>query len=113
MFTLIPCHESDCYQCFTYLKHVHKKGLELINEHKPQTMENSDLILNISLTWKKCNRKHLVLIFQIIVVKYSGHDMWFGPVCGQHLWQLSRLAWKHKNVNATYLLFILEGIKIA
>ena len=32
------------------------------------------------------------------------HDMGFGPVLGQHLWQLSRLAWKRKNVNATYLL---------
>ena len=39
--------------------------------------------------------------------------MWFGSVLGQHLWQFSKLAWKHKNVNATYLLFILEGIKIA
>ena len=45
MFTLIPCHESDYYQCFTYVRHVHMKGLELINEHKPQTMEKSDLIL--------------------------------------------------------------------
>ena len=113
MFTLISCHESDCYQCFTYVRHVHKKGLELINEHKSQTIEKSHLISSISLTWKKCNRKRLVLIFQIIVVKYSGHDMWFGPVLGQHLWQLSKLAWKYKNVNATYLLFILEGIKTA
>ena len=48
-----------------------------------------------------------------IVLKYSGHAMWFGPVLGQHLWTPSRLAWKHKNVNATYLLFLLEGIKIA
>ena len=31
---------------------------------------------------------------------------------GQHLWQLSRRTWKRKNINATYLLFILEGIKI-
>ena len=46
------------------------------------------------------------------VLKYSGHAVWFGPVLGQHLWQLSTLAWKHKNVNATYLLFIFEGIKI-
>ena len=52
MFTLIPCHESDCYQCFTYVRHVHMKGLELINEHKPQTIEKSDLILSVSLTWK-------------------------------------------------------------
>ena len=44
---------------------------------------------------------------------YSGHAMCFGLILGQHLWQLSWLAWKHKNVNATYLLFILEGIKIA
>ena len=53
---------------------------------------------------------------QFIVLEYSGHAMWFGPVLGQHLWQLSRLARKHNaiwNVNATYLLFILEGIKIA
>ena len=39
----------------------------------------------------------------IIVLWYSGHAMWFGPVLGQHIWQLSRLAWKHKNVKATYL----------
>ena len=32
--------------------------------------------------------------------------MWFGLVLGQQLWQLSRLAWKHKNVNATYMLFM-------
>ena len=35
--------------------------------------------------------------------KYSGHAMWFGPVLGWHVWQLSRLAWKHKNVNAIYI----------
>ena len=52
-------------------------------------------------------------IISTIVLKYSGHAMWFGPVLGQQLWQLSRLAWKRKNVNATYLLFILEEIKIA
>ena len=52
-------------------------------------------------------------IAMFIVIKYSGHAMWFGPVLGQNLWQLSRLAWKHKHVNATYLLFILEEIKIA
>ena len=39
--------------------------------------------------------------------------MWLRPVLGQHLLQLGRLAWKHKNVNATYLLFIFEGIKRA
>ena len=84
MFTLIPSHESDYYQCFTYVRHVHMKGLELINEHKPQTIEKSDLILSVSLTWKKCNRKNLVLVFQIIVTNYSGHNMWFGLVLGQH-----------------------------
>ena len=50
---------------------------------------------------------------QFIVLKYSGHSMCLWLVLVQHLWQLSRLAWEHKNVNATYLLFILEGIKIA
>ena len=45
-----------------------------------------------------------------IVLKYSGHAMWFGLVSGQHLCQLSRLAWKHMNVNATYLLFIGPGL---
>ena len=84
MFTLIPCHESDYYQCFTYVRHVHMKGLELINEHKPQTIEKSDLILSVSLTWKKCNKKNLVLVFQIIVTNYSKHNMWFGLVLGQH-----------------------------
>ena len=52
-------------------------------------------------------------IAMFIVIKFSGHAMWFGPVLGQNLWQLSRLAWKHKHVNATYLLFLLEEIKIA
>ena len=47
-----------------------------------------------------------------IVIKYSGHAMWFGPVLGKNLWQLSRLACKHKHVNTTYLLFTLEEIKI-
>ena len=51
--------------------------------------------------------------YRAIVLKYSGHAMWFWPVLGQHLWQLNRLAWKHKNFNATYLLFLLEGFKIA
>ena len=56
---------------------------------------------------------YLAVTIRSIVLKYSGHAaMWFGPVLGQHLWQLKRLAWKHKNVNATYLPFILEGIKI-
>ena len=65
-------------------------------------------------SWLKfCNSTIFVMISCGIVLKYSGHAMWFGPVLGQHLWQVSRLAWKHKNVNATYLLFILEGIKIA
>ena len=27
-----------------------------------------------------------------IVIKYSGHAMWFGPILGKNLWQLSRLA---------------------
>ena len=27
----------------------------------------------------------------VIVLKYSGHDMWFGLVLGQYLWQLSTL----------------------
>ena len=49
----------------------------------------------------------------IIVIKYSGHAIWFGPILRQNLWQLNRLAWKHKHVNATYLPFILEEIKIA
>ena len=44
-----------------------------------------------------------------IVPKYSGHVMWFGLVFCQLLWQLSRLAWRHKNVKVTYLLFILEA----
>ena len=46
----------------------------------------------------------------VIVLKYSGHAMRFGQVLGQHLWQLSWLAWEHKNVNATY--FLIKGIKI-
>ena len=50
---------------------------------------------------------------QAIVIKYSGHAIWSGPILRQNLWQLSRLAWKHKHANATYLLFILEEIKIA
>ena len=49
---------------------------------------------------------------KIIVLNYSGHVMWFWPVLGQHLWQLKRLAWKHKNVYPTWLLFIFEGVKI-
>ena len=40
-------------------------------------------------------RKKFWLI-QSIVIKYSGHARWFGLGLGQHLWQLSRLAWKHK-----------------
>ena len=51
-----------------------------------------------------CSSIILFLIYFHTVLKYSGHAMWFGPVLGQHLWQLSRLAWKHMNVNATYLL---------
>ena len=47
-----------------------------------------------------------------IVIKHSGHAMLFGPILGENLWQLSRLAEKHKHVNATYLPFILEEIKI-
>jgi hypothetical protein len=43
-----------------------------------------------------------------IAIKYSGHAIWFGPILRQNLWQLSRLPWKHKHVNATYLPFILE-----
>ena len=38
---------------------------------------------------------------ETIVIKYGGHAVWFGPVLDQHLWQLSRLAWKQKNVNTT------------
>ena len=46
------------------------------------------------LCWNCWNQ---IGITRPIVLKYSGHARWF---------------WKHKNVNATYLLFILEGIKI-
>ena len=48
-----------------------------------------------------------------IVIKYSGLAIGFGPFLGENLWQLSRLSWKHKPVNETYLPFILEEIKIA
>ena len=37
-----------------------------------------------------------------IFLKYSAHAMWFGLVSGQHLWQLSRLAWKH-NLSAIHI----------
>ena len=47
---------------------------------------------------------------------YSAHDLkWLliPALFCQYLWQLTRLAWKHNKVNATYMLvFVLEGIKI-
>ena len=38
----------------------------------------------------------MLINFSTIVL--SGYAMWFGLVFGQHLWQLSELAWKDKNV---------------
>ena len=43
----------------------------------------------------------------------GGCTLAFPALFCQYLWQLTRLAWKHKYVNATCMLFILEGIKIA
>ena len=51
----------------------------------------------------KCSKN--VAIDLAIVLKYSGYVMWFGPVLDQHLWQLSRLAWKHKNVNTQHICY--------
>ena len=65
------------------------------------------ILQSFAPTWLKYSKRSYI---KIIVLKYSVHAMWFGSVLGQHLWQLSRLAWKHKNVNITYLIFILEGI---
>ena len=48
-----------------------------------------------------------------MVDKYSGCAIWFPALFCQYVWQLTRLAWKHSLVSATYMLFILEGIKIA
>ena len=109
---------SGVFQESNYNSHVqrysHMSFPWLIPPKAKRFFNNPDsfwsvMMVSLLFILVKLQTIHLYKLGAAIVLKYSGRAMWFGPVLGQHLWQLSRLAWKNNNVN----LYVLKGIKIA
>ena len=71
--------------CIHWLQYHQKMG----HQSCSNTMLNNIHVSFLKLFWTRLN--------------CFNPAMWFGPVLGKHLWQLSRLVWKHKNINTTYL----------
>ena len=101
-FWLLRTHFFRKISCYLAFQPKDSANLSLISEviikqkvEGSQVVRHRKWILNQKPWTRPLKKKGLH-----IVLKYSGHAMWFRLILGQHLSQLSRLAWKHKNVNA-------------
>ena len=89
-----------------------KLKVEEILPFGPTGAAKLDFEKNTFTFYLKANKSYLRKPKKVLADNRGACSLWFPALFCQYLWQLTRLAWKHKKINATYLLSILEETKI-